>query len=166
MKEERRNKMICFHDPDKEYGFLSNWYMSDFIEDGKLYTSVEQYLMYGKAVVFKDEEMFAHGCSSSIFNNLVFHTGAFDSAGMIMCIVRLPVREVICFFLVGITMANDDVFEDIAAAGGKRADVVESRVISTVRIPAGGFFHQPSGIIIRLLLRAEKPVPHVYGLIL
>lgn len=57
MKEERRNKMICFHDPDKEYGFLSNWYMSDFIEDGRLYTSVEQYLMYGKAVVFKDEEM-------------------------------------------------------------------------------------------------------------
>lgn len=57
MKEERRNKMICFHDPAKEYGFLSNWYMSDFIEDGRLYTSVEQYLMYGKAEVFKDEEM-------------------------------------------------------------------------------------------------------------
>ena len=57
MKEEGRNKMICFHDPGKEYGFLSNWYMSDFIEDGQLYTSVEQYLMYGKAVVFKDEEM-------------------------------------------------------------------------------------------------------------
>ena len=49
--------MICFHDPDKEYGFLSNWYMSDFIEDGRLYTSMEQYLMYGKAAVFKDEEM-------------------------------------------------------------------------------------------------------------
>lgn len=57
MEEEVRNKMICFHDPAKEYGFLSNWYMSDFIEDGRLYTSVEQYLMYGKAVVFKDEEM-------------------------------------------------------------------------------------------------------------
>ena len=57
MKEERRNKMICFHDPDKAYGFLSNWYMSEFIEDGRTYTSVEQYLMYGKAVVFKDEEM-------------------------------------------------------------------------------------------------------------
>ncbi len=57
MKEEGRNKMICFHDPEKEYGFLSNWYMSDFIEDGRLYTSVEQYLMYGKALVFKDEDM-------------------------------------------------------------------------------------------------------------
>ena len=57
MKEERRNKMICFHDPDKEYGFLSNWYISDFIKDGRPYTSVEQYLMYGKAMVFKDEEM-------------------------------------------------------------------------------------------------------------
>ena len=49
--------MICFHDPDKEYGFLCNWYMSDFIEDGRLYTSMEQYFMYGKAAVFKDEEM-------------------------------------------------------------------------------------------------------------
>jgi len=48
--------------------------------------------------------------------------------------VRFPVREVICFFFVGITMANDDVFEDIAAAGGKRADMVERRVISTVRM--------------------------------
>ena len=55
--KDGKNKMICFHDPVKEYGFLSNWYMSDFIEDGRPYTSVEQYLMYGKAVVFKDEEM-------------------------------------------------------------------------------------------------------------
>ena len=73
--------------------------------------------------------------ASSIFDNLVFHTGAFDSAGVVVCTVRFPVREVICFFLVGITMANDDVFRDIAAAGGKRADVVKRRVISTVRIP-------------------------------
>lgn len=49
--------MVCFHDPDKEYGFLSNWYMSDFIENGRTYTSVEQYLMYEKAKVFNDEEM-------------------------------------------------------------------------------------------------------------
>ena len=91
---------------------------------------------------------------------------AIDSAGVIMCAVRFPVREVICFFLVGITMANDNVFEDIAAAGGKWTDVVERRVIGTVRIAAGGFFHQPSGIIIYLLLCTENPVPHVYGLIL
>ena len=112
------------------------------------------------------EEMLTHRFASSIFNNLVFHAGAFDSVGVVVCTVRFPVREVICFFLVGITMANDDVFEDIAAAGGKRADGVERRVISTVRSPAGGFFHQPSGIIIRLLLRTENPVPYVYGLIL
>ena len=92
--------------------------------------------------------------------------GAFGSAGVVVCTVRFPVREVICFFLVGITMANDDVFEDIAAAGGKRADVVKRRVISTVRIPAGGFFHQPSRVIISLLLRTENPIPHIYGLIL
>ena len=54
----------------------------------------------------------------------------------------------------------------IAAAGGKRADVVKRRVIITVRIPAGGFFHQPSRVIISLLLRTENPIPHIYGLIL
>ena len=74
-----------------------------------------------KIAVVIVEEMLAHKYSSSIFNNLVFHTGAFDSEGVETRAVRFPVREVNCFFLVGITMANDDIFRDIAAAGGKRA---------------------------------------------
>ena len=28
--------VICFHNPNEENGYLSNWYMSDFIVDGKL----------------------------------------------------------------------------------------------------------------------------------
>ena len=44
MKEERRNKMICFHDPDKEYGFLSNWY--SLIKEGRI-SSIKQ----GKKII-------------------------------------------------------------------------------------------------------------------
>ena len=47
--------VICFHKPDEENGFLSNWYMSDFSVDGAMYSSMEQYMMYMKAKVFKDE---------------------------------------------------------------------------------------------------------------
>lgn len=46
---------IGFHNPDEEYGFLSNWYLSDFIVDGIQFSSLEQYMMYQKAVHFQDE---------------------------------------------------------------------------------------------------------------
>lgn len=46
--------MIVFHDVDKEYGFLSNWYLSVFHVDGRRFTSVEQYLMWRKALLFGD----------------------------------------------------------------------------------------------------------------
>ena len=47
--------IICFHKPDEENGYLSNWYMSDFSIDSITYSSMEQYMMYMKAQVFKDE---------------------------------------------------------------------------------------------------------------
>ena len=47
-------KIIGFHNPDEEYGFLSNWYLSNFVVDGKTYSSLEQYMMWCKAVCFKD----------------------------------------------------------------------------------------------------------------
>lgn len=46
--------IICFHDPDDKYGFLSNWYLSKFIIDDIEYSSVEQYMMYQKAIVCGD----------------------------------------------------------------------------------------------------------------
>lgn len=48
--------VICFHRPDEENGYLSNWYMSDFEVDGIKYTSLEQYMMYKKAEYFNDEQ--------------------------------------------------------------------------------------------------------------
>lgn len=47
-------KVICFHNPDEENGFLSNWYLSPFIVNGMRFSSVEQYMMYRKAVSFND----------------------------------------------------------------------------------------------------------------
>ena len=49
--------IIGFHNPDEEYGFLSNWRLSDFVVSGIEFSSLEQYMMYQKAVVFKDEEI-------------------------------------------------------------------------------------------------------------
>ena len=38
-----------FHKPDEEYGYLSNWYITDFTIDGRVFSSMEQYMMYQKA---------------------------------------------------------------------------------------------------------------------
>lgn len=37
------------------HGFLSNFHICSFVDEGKTFTSVEQYMMYHKAVLFKDE---------------------------------------------------------------------------------------------------------------
>lgn len=49
--------IICFHNLDEENGFLSNWYLSDFSINGISFTSMEQYMMYQKAVCFQDENI-------------------------------------------------------------------------------------------------------------
>lgn len=50
-------KIICFHNPDEMNGYLSNWYLSDFYMGGIQYSSMEQYMMYQKALLFEDREM-------------------------------------------------------------------------------------------------------------
>ncbi|MDU7336912.1 MAG: NADAR family protein [Clostridium sp.] len=50
-------KVICFHNPDEANGYLSNWFLSDFEKDGVHFSSMEQYMMYQKAVLFKDSEI-------------------------------------------------------------------------------------------------------------
>ena len=50
------NKIICFHLVDEPNGYLSNWYPAPFTLDGHRFTSVEQYMMYRKAITFGDTE--------------------------------------------------------------------------------------------------------------
>lgn len=50
-------KIICFHNPDEINGYLSNWYLADFSVSGIQYSSIEQYMMYQKALVFNDMEI-------------------------------------------------------------------------------------------------------------
>lgn len=48
---------VCFHKPEEENGYLSNWYPSEFIVNGAVFSSMEQYMMYKKAVCFHDKEI-------------------------------------------------------------------------------------------------------------
>lgn len=50
-------KVIGFHKPEEPNGYLSNWYMSDFEIEGQHFTSMEQYMMYSKAITFGDSEI-------------------------------------------------------------------------------------------------------------
>lgn len=50
-------KVIGFHNPDEAYGYLSNWYLSDFLVEGIEFSSMEQYMMYKKASLFKDKDI-------------------------------------------------------------------------------------------------------------
>lgn len=46
--------IVCFHNPDEENGFLSNWFLASFCLNDMKFSSVEQYMMYSKARCFKD----------------------------------------------------------------------------------------------------------------
>lgn len=48
-------KIVCFHNGDEENGYLSNWYHSNFTIEGLTFSSVEQWMMYNKAVCFGDD---------------------------------------------------------------------------------------------------------------
>lgn len=50
-------RIICFHNPKEENGFLSNWYHSEFTVDGIKFSSMEQYMMYKKALCFNDDKI-------------------------------------------------------------------------------------------------------------
>lgn len=47
--------VIGFHNPEEGNGFLSNWYLSAFRADDIDFSSLEQFMMYRKAVCFRDE---------------------------------------------------------------------------------------------------------------
>lgn len=46
--------IICFHNPDEENGYLSNWYPVKFTVDSVVFSSMEQFMMYKKALYFGD----------------------------------------------------------------------------------------------------------------
>ena len=48
--------VVCFHNPDEENGYLSNWYPSRFAVNNVNFSSMEQYMMYKKAVCFGDKD--------------------------------------------------------------------------------------------------------------
>ena len=48
--------MICFHNPEEQNGYLSNWYCSAFTVDEITFSSMEQYMMYEKAILFQDQQ--------------------------------------------------------------------------------------------------------------
>ena len=51
--------VICFHNAGEENGYLSNWYPSPFTLHGVDFSSMEQYMMYRKAICFGDDKIAA-----------------------------------------------------------------------------------------------------------
>lgn len=46
--------VVCFHNPDEENAYLSNWFHCFFVVDGVEFSSGEQYMMFSKAKLFGD----------------------------------------------------------------------------------------------------------------
>lgn len=55
MISSREVDAYFFHKPEEPNGYLSNWYSSPFDLDGEHFSSVEQYIMYRKCMIFGDE---------------------------------------------------------------------------------------------------------------
>ena len=53
----KREDIICFYHEYEEYGCFSNWYSSAFEYAGKVYNSIEQYMMYQKVILFREFEL-------------------------------------------------------------------------------------------------------------
>ena len=50
-------RIVCFHNPDEENGYLSNWYPARFTVDGVVFSSMEQFMMYRKEICFQDDHI-------------------------------------------------------------------------------------------------------------
>ena len=50
-------QVICFHNPNEENGYLSNWYPASFKVDETTFSSMEQFMMYRKALCFHDSDV-------------------------------------------------------------------------------------------------------------
>jgi len=50
-------EIICFHNSNEINGYLSNWYISYFKINNIQFSSMEQYMMYQKAIYFHDYDI-------------------------------------------------------------------------------------------------------------
>ena len=50
-------EIICFYHEYDEYGCFSNWFKSEFEYAGRKYSSVEQYMMYQKVLLFREYDL-------------------------------------------------------------------------------------------------------------
>lgn len=57
--------VICFHGENEENGYLSNWYPFPFTIQAITFSSMEQYMMYRKALFFGDERIAAQILATS-----------------------------------------------------------------------------------------------------
>lgn len=57
--------LVKFFKASDKNGFLSNWWKSDFTVSGHTFNCVEQYMMWSKAMLFKDTESAQKILSSS-----------------------------------------------------------------------------------------------------
>ena len=55
-KNIHNEKFVLFFHEYKDNGVCSNWYRSSFKVDGITFDTVEKYMMYQKAILFKDRE--------------------------------------------------------------------------------------------------------------
>lgn len=50
----KERNIVCFHNPEEENGYLSNWYPSQFEYRNNQFNCAEQYMMIMKAAIFGD----------------------------------------------------------------------------------------------------------------
>ena len=63
-------QIVCFHNPNEENGFLSNWHRSHFTACGREFSSMEQYMMHQKALTFGDTEIAEKIMAASDFGEI------------------------------------------------------------------------------------------------
>ncbi len=49
----RKGSVVCFYHENEENGYMSNWYETPFEYAGMKYSSVEQYMMFQKVIMFR-----------------------------------------------------------------------------------------------------------------
>lgn len=52
-----QKNIICFYHEYEEYGCFSNWYKAEFEYARRIFSSVEQYMMYHKVLLFREYDL-------------------------------------------------------------------------------------------------------------